>query len=480
MNVLKTLSTVAIIGLSSLELNAQAPGVTFPYERYETAGITNATYKARREHVLKNIPQNSVALIFAADVRNRQNDVDYEYRQSSNLWYLSGMPDANTVLMLVPNGVEIEGKIFKEVMFVPERTVATEVWSGVRMGTAEAETELGIAKAVERNEFLKTLETVLVKNDTLLIANLPTPFIRKPISGKVTFIEQEEKKFLKEKFPNLVMKPLGILNAMREVKDAEEIALMQAAIDITIEGFKKTMASARPGMAEYQLEAMMEYVFKNLGAEDVGYASIMGSGPNPCILHYTSNRRITKAGELVLADCGAEYRGYTADITRTFPTNGKFTPEQLEIYNLVLQAQEAGIEACRVDNAFKAPHEAAVKVVADGLLKLGIIKKAEDVNHYFMHGTSHYLGLDVHDAGTGGPLKPGVVLTVEPGIYIPKGSPCDKKWWNIGVRIEDDILVTESGPVNMSAKLPRAAKDIEAIMQSGEKAEFDPELLKRD
>ncbi|HYF02412.1 MAG TPA: aminopeptidase P N-terminal domain-containing protein, partial [Patescibacteria group bacterium] len=319
MNIVKTLVAVAILSMTTSDVNAQPPGVTFEYERYETTGISNATYKARRERVLQSMPQNSVALVFAAEVRNRQNDVDYEYRQNSNLWYLSGMPDPNTVLMLVPNGVEIDGKVFKEVMFVPQRTMATEVWSGVRMGTTEAESELGLAKAVDRNDFLKTLETVLAKNDTLLVSTWPTASVRKPVSGKVIFVEQDEKKFLKEKFPNMVLKPLSVLNTMREIKDAEEIALMQTAIDITNEGFKKTMASARPGMAEYQLEAMMEYIFKNLGAEDVGYASIVGSGPNPCILHYTSNRRVTKAGELVLADCGAEYRGYTADITRTFP-----------------------------------------------------------------------------------------------------------------------------------------------------------------
>ncbi|MES2765480.1 MAG: aminopeptidase P N-terminal domain-containing protein [Bacteroidota bacterium] len=480
MNVVKIISISAILVCTFLKAQAQAPGVTFPYERYETTGISVQKYKARRNNVLKNMPPNSVALVFAADVRNRQNDVDYEYRQNSNLWYLSGMPDANTVLMLAPNGIEIDGKVFKEIMFVPERNMATEVWSGVRMGTRETETELGFEKAINRSGFLKTLESALAKTDTLFVANWPTAMVRKPVSGKITMVEKEEKEFLKEKFPNLVVKTLNILAQMREVKDDEEIALMQTAMDITAEGFKKTMAAARPGMAEYQLEAIMEFAFKNLGAEDVGYASIVGSGPNPCILHYTSNRRITKEGELVLADCGAEYRGYTADITRTFPMNGKFSPEQLLIYNIVLEAQDSGIAACRAGNAFKAPHQAAVSVVTRELLKLGIIKEAAEMKYYFMHGTSHYLGLDVHDAGTGGPLKENTVLTVEPGIYIPAGSPCDKKWWNIGVRIEDDIRVTNGDPVNMSVKLARTAREIEQLMNSEGKAQLDPKLLHRD
>ncbi|MCU0330654.1 MAG: M24 family metallopeptidase, partial [Candidatus Kapabacteria bacterium] len=168
--------------------------------------------------------------------------------------------------------------------------------------------------------------------------------------------------------------------------------------------------------------------------------------------------------DLILADCGAEYHGYTADITRTWPVRGTFTKEQREIYSIVLEAQDSGIAACRAGAAFSAPHMAAQAVIAKRLQELGIISSERDVRRYFMHGTSHYLGLDVHDAGTLGPLQPNTVLTVEPGIYIAAGSPCDPKWWNIGIRIEDDILVTSKGPVNLSAALPRAASDIEAMV----------------
>jgi Xaa-Pro aminopeptidase len=251
---------------------------------------------------------------------------------------------------------------------------------------------------------------------------------------------------------------------MREVKDSAELRLMRKAIAITVEGHREAMRNAHPNMHEYEIEALIEYGFKRRGAEDVGYPSIVGSSYNACILHYTTNRRASSTGDLVLADCGAEYHGYSADVTRTFPINGRFTPEQLTIYNIVLEAQDSGIAACRSGAPFKAPHEAALSVITRRLKAEGIIESDKQVKEYFMHGTSHYLGLDVHDAGTRGPLKPGVVVTVEPGIYIAEGSACDKRWWNIGIRIEDDILVTAAEPENLSGALPRTAKSIEALM----------------
>jgi Xaa-Pro aminopeptidase len=197
----------------------------------------------------------------------------------------------------------------------------------------------------------------------------------------------------------------------------------------------------------------------------MGYPSICGAGNNACVLHYTSNRKISDSTELILVDMGAEYHGYTADITRTIPVNGRFSPEQAVLYNIVLEAQNAGIAACTPGADFRASHRAAEKVIARKLKELGIIQQEKDVDTYFMHGTSHYLGLDVHDAGTYGALKEGVVLTVEPGIYIPEGAACDKKWWGIGIRIEDDILVTSSRPMVMTRALPRTIAELESLMQ---------------
>ncbi|HOS48056.1 MAG TPA: M24B family metallopeptidase, partial [Bacteroidia bacterium] len=220
----------------------------------------------------------------------------------------------------------------------------------------------------------------------------------------------------------------------------------------------------KPGMTEYQAQAIVEYFVKNNGGEYQGYPSICGAARNSCVLHYEANRKVVNDGEVLLTDIGGEYHGYTADITRTFPINGKFTAEQKQIYQIVLDAQTAGIKVCRAGADFRATHKATMEVVTEGLLKLGIISSKDDASTYFMHGTSHYLGLDVHDAGTYGPLKVGSVITVEPGIYIPAGAKCDPKWWNIGVRIEDDILITDGDPVNLSGNIPREAEAIEKLM----------------
>jgi Xaa-Pro aminopeptidase len=223
------------------------------------------------------------------------------------------------------------------------------------------------------------------------------------------------------------------------------------------------MKAMHPKMSEMEIKGIHEFVFRKYGSEFEGYPSIVGAGDNGCILHYIENIKPVVGTDLVLMDLGAEYHGYTADVTRTIPASGKFTPEQKAIYNLVLKAQEAGFAECKVGNDFRSTHRAAQKVIDDGLAELGIITKGQ-MHTYFPHGTSHYLGLDVHDRGTGGNFKAGTIITVEPGIYIPFNSPCDKKWWGIAVRIEDDILITETGWENLSARAPRTAEEIERTM----------------
>jgi Xaa-Pro aminopeptidase len=334
------------------------------------------------------------------------------------------------------------------------------------MGPLEAMQHLGVDTAIATKDMRALLDSMIVRTDTLLVSTLPTRALNVPLAGKNLYSEGEMKRWLKELNPSCILKtPISYLRAMREVKDSAELRLMRMAIDISIEGHLATMKGARPGMKEYELEALMEYGFKRRGAQDVGYPSIVGSNYNACILHYTANRRTTSINDLVLADCGAEYHGYTADITRTFPLTGSFTKEQRLIYDIVLEAQDSGIAASRLGSPFRAPHQAALDVIQRRLMELGITAAPEQASDYFIHGTSHYLGLDVHDPGTGGPLKANSIITVEPGIYIPAGSPCDKRWWNIGIRIEDDILITPTGPVNLSAALPRRAADIEALMK---------------
>jgi Xaa-Pro aminopeptidase len=254
------------------------------------------------------------------------------------------------------------------------------------------------------------------------------------------------------------------LSMMRQIKQPAELVLMRKAITISGEAHIELMKAVEPDMTEYQVQAIVEYEFKKRGAESVGYPSICGAGENTCILHYTTNRKPMDKNNLIVVDAGAEYHGYTADITRTLPASGKFSPEQKAIYDIVLEAQEAGIKECVPGNEFRAPHKAAVKVIKKRLKELGIISNDEDYIKYFFHGTSHYLGLDVHDAGLYGKLEGGNVITVEPGIYIPEGSPCDPKWWNIGIRIEDDVLITDSKPDVLSGFIPKTTVDIEKMM----------------
>ncbi|HLP27056.1 MAG TPA: aminopeptidase P N-terminal domain-containing protein [Candidatus Didemnitutus sp.] len=438
---------------------------TFRYEVYDADLIPPHIYKERRERVLASMSPQNIAIVFSADVRNRQNDVDYEYRQNSDMLYLTGVPGPGATLLLVPRGIRIGQRTFREVLFIKERNPSREVWQGVSMGPAEAMEHLRIDTALPVVAMSAIIDSLLPGTDTVHMATLPTRALNIPLVGRNVYTDVDMKKWMKERNASITIKnPMPVLARLREVKDTAELRLMQRAIDISIEGHYSLMRGARPGMKEYELEALMEYAFKRQGAEDVGYPSIVGSSYNACILHYTTNRRTTQRNDLVLADCGAEYHGYTADITRTIPLNGTFSKEQRLIYNVVLEAQDSGIAASRMGEPFRAPHAAAKSVIARRMMELGIIDSVEHVGMYFNHGTSHYLGLDVHDPGTSGPLKENSVITVEPGVYIPEGSPCDRKWWNIGVRIEDDILITKNGPVNMSEKLVRSADEIEAIV----------------
>lgn len=278
--------------------------------------------------------------------------------------------------------------------------------------------------------------------------------------------EIQEKVGLSLKGNNLNSQALPeILGQLREVKLPGELALLRKAIDISAIGQIEVMKAMHPNMSETEIQGIHEFVYKKYGAEYEGYPSIVGGGNNGCILHYITNNKPHVGNDLVLMDLGAEYRGYTADVTRTIPANGTFSPEQKQIYDIVYRAQEAGIQASVVGAAFGAPGQAASEVVAQGLIDLGIIKSKEQARTYFPHGTSHYLGLDVHDRGTYGPLQANSVITVEPGIYIPEGSDCDPKWWGIAVRIEDDILITDGGPENLSALAPRTTEEIEAVMR---------------
>jgi len=252
------------------------------------------------------------------------------------------------------------------------------------------------------------------------------------------------------------------LAALREIKTMEEMDLMRKTISISAIAHAEVMKAIQPGMSEGELQGIQEYVHKKLGAEYVGYPSIVGAGANGCILHYEENSKTHIVKELVLMDIGAEYHGYSADVTRTVPSGGKFTPDQKAIYDLVYKAQEEVFQLCHEGVPFSDLNKKATEILADGLIKLGIIKDKKEVNTYYPHGCSHFLGLDVHDAGNyDQTLKENMVITVEPGIYIPSGSPCDKKWWNIGVRIEDDVRIGKDKFELLSWQAPRKSEDVE-------------------
>jgi Xaa-Pro aminopeptidase len=421
--------------------------------------------------VLAALSGKSFLVIFAADGRNRQNDVQYEYRQNSDLFYLSGFGESRSALILAPAGILLPDSLdslrvrHTAILFVQEPTPQEELWTGAITGSKRAQTIHGI-KTFSSEHLRGVLDAMLAKHDTAFITGLPTPRVVEPLMSDTLDVEQTLPERCAKQFPNLVVRShKRLLGELRKIKDAAEIELLRKAVSITIAGHRATIESVRPLQYEYQAEAVMEAAFKRRGAEDIGYASIVGAGANACVLHYITNRRQMHSGELLLMDCGAEYHNYTADITRTVPVNGKFTPEQRDIYNLVYAAQEAAIKEYRKNVDWRKPHSRAVEIIRAGLLKLGVITIPDDYKLYFPHGSVHYIGLDVHDAGAYSLFQPNMVLTCEPGIYIPENSPCDKKWWNIGVRIEDDVLITDGEPVILSDALPRTAEGIERMMK---------------
>ena len=303
-----------------------------------------------------------------------------------------------------------------------------------------------------------------VQRDSTLLKD---PLIEQFISQGGTQVPEDVKMksafLLRDYFFDVSLLP-RIMGDLREVKTPFEKKRLKRAIEISAIGQVEVMKALRPGMSEREVQGIHEYVFKKYGAAYEGYPSIVGAGNNGCVLHYIDNATMPESDDLILMDLGAEYEGYTADVTRTLPVVGTFTAEQRLIYQIVFEAQEAGIEKAVVGSSATAVTKATQAVVSAGLLKLGIIEKEEDFRRYFPHGAAHHIGLDVHDLSNYGPLPEDAIITVEPGIYIPKGSPCDPKWWGIGIRIEDDILITKSGPVNLSAAAPREWKAIEEMM----------------
>ncbi|MGD1848133.1 MAG: aminopeptidase P N-terminal domain-containing protein [Salibacteraceae bacterium] len=447
----------------------EAPTVVNDY-RYDTDLLSAEFHQQRRQALRDLMPDSSVAVLFANPVRNRSNDVDFEYHQDPNFYYLTGLKEPHSVVVIFKQPIEIDGQSYSELVFVQPRNPRSEVWTGKRMGVAGTEQVLGLEKAYENIDFAHfPIDFGQFSNLYYLTPQNDVRDDGRDLGDLYSMVKHFVRKV--DTLPNGIdPRQLSDLMAeLREVKTPEEMVLLRKAIDITCEAQQELMANLKPGMPEYEAEAIVEYVFKKNGAEYQGFPSILGGGENSCILHYTTNRKPLIGNNLLVSDIGAEYHGYTADVTRTLPVDGRFSKEEKIIYNIVLAAQAAGLKSAKAGSRVWTPPRVASRIITQGLLENGIIGQSSEVGRYFMHGTSHYLGLDVHDAGLFGPLKPGNVITVEPGIYIPEGSPCDPKWWNIGVRIEDDVLITAKGPEVLSACVPKTVKEIEQLMQQSGK-----------
>lgn len=447
-------------------------------------------HKERREALRAKMPENSVAVFFGNPIRNRANDVDFIYHQDPDFYYLTGYKEPNCVLVIFSNNqTNKDGKSFNELLYVQEKNPRAEQWTGVRLGTEGAKKELGFENALNGSAFLNSgidyvnFNTVFFKEfeeDTRNSKNEKADLYKliKAFKSQIGYNEkvspqpdsnlQKElglKKSITAKKATIdTQSILTYMASLREKKSKEELVLLTKAVRISAMGQREIMKAMHPGMSETEIQGVHEFVYKKYGSEFEGYPSIVGAGNNGCVLHYVENSKMKVENDLVLMDLGAEYHGYTADVTRTIPANGKFSTEQKLIYDLVYEAQEAGIAAAKAGNNFNAPDAAARKIISAGLVKLGIIETEQESRKYFPHGTSHHIGLDVHDPGLYNTFEANMVVTVEPGIYIPNGSDCDKKWWGIAVRIEDDILITTNGSVNLSAEAPRKSSDIEALM----------------
>lgn len=439
---------------------------------YDSDLLPKSFFKTNRNKLRALMPNNSVAVFFANPIRNRSNDVDYEYHQDPNFYYLSGLREPHSLLIIYKEIQHFgDGTSTDEILFLQKRDASDEIWTGKRQGTDGAIKFLGINAAFSSEEF-NSFKTEFESFDKIYVTEIPNDVRNLDQKDDLfNLINSFQLKTEKVNFKIDVQDLNYMMSQLRQIKTDEEIVLLKKAIEMTCDAQIELMKALEPGMTEYQSEAIVEYIFKKNGAEYPGFPSILGGGENSCVLHYTSNRKPLKGNDLLVSDIGAEYHGYTADVTRTLPTDGVFSVEEKIIYNIVYEAQQAGIAKCKPGNKFWDPHEAATQIISEKLMELGIIDKPYKVREYFMHGTSHYLGLDVHDAGLYTPLEKGNVITVEPGIYIPEGSNCDKKWWNIGVRIEDDILITDDEPITLSAKAPRKIEEIEASMKEVSKFE---------
>ena len=426
-------------------------------------------FAQRRKTLMRMMGKDSIAILPSAPVHIRNRDVEHGFRQDSDFTYLSGFPEPESVLVLIPNRKQGEF-----ILFCRDRDPHMETWNGRRYGPEGAVEHFGASDAFPISEIEEILPGLMEPCESVYYTIGLNPDFDKTVMGCVNNLRRQSRggKHVPCEFVSLDY----LLHDMRLFKSRDELALMKKAAKISVNGHIRAMQTCEPGKFEYELEAELMYEFNRNGA-GWAYQSIVGSGANSCILHYTENNQVMNDGDVVLIDAGAEYDSYAADITRTFPVNGRFTEAQKEIYDVVLEAQEEAIKAAKPGNHWNDPHKAAVKSLTRGMVELGLLKdtpakliKEGGYSKYYMHRTGHWIGMDVHDVGDYKVddewrlLEKGMTMTIEPGLYIPHGSRGAKRWWDIGVRIEDDIAITKDGCEILTKGLPRTTDEIEAVM----------------
>ncbi len=424
----------------------------------------------RREGFMKRI-SGGAAIFPAAPTAIRNNDVEHEYRQDTDFYYLTGFEEPNAVAVLVPEHPE-----HRFVLFVQPKDREREVWTGWRAGEEGAKRDYGADAAFTIDKLDEELPKLVGKADRLYYRFGSDPTFDERLVGWMRHFQRERQR--NGVGPTSVIDPAELLHEMRLIKTNDDLDMLRRAVDITCDGHMAALRALRPGAHEYEIEAVLRYVFRKQGSPRHGYAPIVAAGANATVLHYTTNNQRIKDGDLLLIDAGAEFGYFTGDVTRTFPANGNFTQSQAEVYKIVLDAQIEAIRAVRPGATFIEPHDRAVRVLVEGMLKLGLLEGETDkiieegtYKKFYMHRTSHWLGMDVHDAGPykvadeWRRLEPGMVLTIEPGLYIAEDlEEIPPRYSGIGVRIEDDVLVTEVGNEVLSARVPKTIEEIEGVM----------------
>ncbi len=422
-----------------------------------------------------------VAVVSTARELTRNGDVSYPFRADSYFSYLCGFPEPEALLVLVADAQP------RAILFCRPRDAQREMWDGFRYGPEAARLRFGVEEAYPIESIDAMLPDLLANQAAVFTIRDALNPIEARLQGWLAHVQARERSGVTA--PSVFFDLRRKLDGMRVIKSSPELDTMARAAAISASAHVRAMRATKPGINEYQIEAELIAEFRRLGARAEAYGSIVAGGANACVLHYWQNDQVLRDGDLLLIDAGCEYDGYASDITRTFPINGRFSGAQHELYQLVLNSQAAAIDAIRPGASFEAPHEAATHVLAEGMLALGLLSGtlgevlAEgSYRKFFMHRTGHWLGMDVHDVGDyragerhdaqGGerpwrPLVPGMVLTVEPGIYVRRDSGAPEAFWDIGVRIEDDVVVGESGCAILSDGVPKEIADIEALMRAG-------------